>query len=28
VDRNVVVAQNLFEVLVFEGGRRFETANL
>jgi hypothetical protein len=28
VDRNVVVAQNLFEIFVFEGGQRFEATNL
>ena len=28
MDGNVVVAQNLFEMFVFEGGQRFEAANL
>jgi hypothetical protein len=28
VDRNVVVAQNPFEIFVFEGGQRFEATNL
>jgi hypothetical protein len=28
VDRNFVVAQNPFEIFVFEGGQRFEATNL
>ena len=28
MDRHVVVAQNLFEMFVFEDGQRFEATNL